>query len=101
MCGEMRDMKLKLSETQMAKLRAFLDRCEDAEQLSQREYVLDLYDIQRPLTLNLVFIKSGVAVDGAAELLFDEAQDGWYMGQRVEDREAVTAALTEAGALAP
>ena len=45
-----------------------------------------------------MFIKSGVAVDGAAELLYDEEQDGWYMGQRLDDRAAVTAALAEAGA---
>jgi len=37
--------------------------------------------------------------DGAAELLYDEEQDGWYMGARVEDAGAVSAALAEAGAI--
>jgi len=38
-------------------------------------------------------------VDGAAELLYDEAQDGWYMGQRLDSPEDVRAALEQAGAL--
>ena len=92
-------MRLKLTEAQAARLRAFLDGSEDAEKLTEREYVSDLYDIARPLSLDLVFVKRGVAVDGAAELLYDEEQDGWYMGQRVDDPEAVLAALAEAGAI--
>ena len=92
-------MKLKLNDDQAQALRTFLDRFEDAEKLSEREYVVDLYDIARPLSLDLVFIRSGVAVDGAAELLYDEEQDGWYMGARVEDAGAVSAALAEAGAI--
>lgn len=90
-------MKLKLNAAQESALRKFLDACEDAEQLSEREYVVDLYDIAKPVSLDLVFIKGGAAVDGAAELLYDEAQDGWYMGERLEAPEAVWAALSEAG----
>ena len=92
-------MKLKLNEAQTEALRAFLETCEDAEQLAAREYVVDLYDIARPLSLDLVFVKGGVAVDGAAELLYDEAQDGWYMGERLDAPEAVLDALREAGAM--
>ncbi len=92
-------MKLKLTETQTEALKKFLEASEDAERLSDREYVADLYDIERPLSLDLVFVRGGVAVDGAAELLYDEAQDGWYMGQRLDAPEAVLDALVEAGAL--
>ncbi len=91
-------MKIKLTEEREAALRAFLDSSEDAEQLSAREFVVDLYDIDRPVSLDLVFVRGAVAVDGAAELLYDEEQDGWYMGQRLEDTEAVLRALEEAGA---
>ncbi len=90
-------MKLTLNESQNQALRAFLNACEDAEALSEREYVADLYDIARPVSLDLVFVRDGVAVDGAAELLYDEAQDGWYMGQRLDRPEEVLAALREAG----
>ena len=93
-------MKLKLSEAQANALRDYLKRCEDAEQLSEREYVVDLYDIERPVSLDLVFIKSGVAVDGAAELKYDEEQDGWYMGERLNETQEVLDALTQAGAIA-
>ena len=92
-------MKIKLTQSQEEALRAFLEGFEDAEQLSAREYVVDLYDIPRPVSLDLVFVKGGVAVDGAAELLYDEAQDGWYMGQRLDNPEDVRAAMEQAGAL--
>ena len=91
-------MKIKLDAAQESALRAFLDRCEDAESLSQREYVVDLYDNATPVTMDLVFVKGGVAVDGAARLLYDDAQQGWYMGDRLEDAGEVLEALKEAGA---
>lgn len=91
-------MKLKLTQEQNAQLKAFLDQFEDAERLSEKEFVVDLYDIDMPVSLDLVFIKSGVAVDGAAELKFDEEMDGWYMGARIDDPATVIAALEQAGA---
>ena len=92
-------MKLRLTDAQMSELRAYLNRCEDAEQLSEREYVVDLYDIDRPVSLDLVFIRSGVAVDGAAELKYDEEQDGWYMGERLENPQEIVDSLNRAGAI--
>ena len=90
-------MKLKLTMEQDAALRAFLENCEDAERLSEREYVVDLYDIERPVSLDLVFVRGGVGVDGAAELKYDDEQDGWYMGERLELSEDVMSALRQAG----
>lgn len=89
-------MKIKLDEQRSAVLRAFLEGCPDAEQLSAREYVVDLYDIPRPVSLDLVFEKGGVAVDGAAELRYDENMDGWYMGDRLDTLEDVEQALEQA-----
>lgn len=91
-------MKIKLSGEQSLQLRNFLEKCEDAEALSAREYVVDLYDIETPVSLDLVFIKSGVAIDGAAELKYDEEMDGWYMGDPLERPEQVMQALEAAGA---
>jgi len=93
-------MKIRLDAAREAALREFLGACEDAEQLSAREYVVDLYDIPRPISLNLVFVRGGVAVDGAAELKYDEEQDGWYMGERLDNPDDVVEALTQAGAWA-
>lgn len=91
-------MKLRLTDEQSKALRAFLEGFEDAEALSAREFVADLYDIEKPASLDLVFVRGGVAVDGAAELLYDEEQQGWYMGDRLENPDAVLDALRQAGA---
>ena len=93
-------MKLKLNANQEAALKAFLEQYEDAERLSEREYVVDLYDNEAPVSLDLVFVKGGVAIDGAARLLYDAEMDGWYMGERLDAPEQVAAALVEAGAMA-
>ncbi len=92
-------MKLKLTEDQAAALRAFLERFEDAERLTDLEYVVDLFDVERPVSLDLVFVRGGVAVDGAAELKYSEEEDGWYMGERLDSPEDVLSALAQAGAL--
>lgn len=92
-------MKIKLNEAELLHLNAFLDQSPDAERLSGREAVLDLYDIERPISLNFVFVKGGIGVDGAAELLYSEEDDGYYMGERIEDAQSVRAALIEGGAL--
>ena len=94
-------MKIKLTQPQEDALRVFLDGFEDAEQLSTREYVVDLYDISEPVSLDLVFVKGGVAIDGAAQLKYDADQDGWYMGERLDSPAAVRAAVAQAGALGP
>lgn len=92
-------MRIKLNEAQENALRDFLSDNPDAEQLSSREYVVDLYDIEPPVSLDLVFVRGGIGVDGAAELKFDEEMDGWYMGERLESPEQVRDALVRAGAL--
>ena len=94
-------MRIKLTSEQNAALLAFLQNSEDAEQLSAREYVVDLYDLPRPVSLDLVFVKGGVGIDGAAELVYDEEQDGWYMGERLESADEVMEALIASGALKP
>lgn len=78
------------------KLIAYLNASEDAEALSADEYVADLYDAEPPITLNLRVVENGAEVLAAAELLYDEEQDGWYMGERIEDEARLQAALTEA-----
>lgn len=94
-------MKLRLTDGEIAHLNAFLDACSDAERLSAREAVLDLYDIEQPVSMNFVFVKGGIGIDGAAELLYSEEERGFYMGERIEDPALVRAALEEAGALPP
>jgi hypothetical protein len=92
-------MKIELTAEQLASLKSFLNTFEDAEQLSDKEYVVDLYDIEPPISLDLSLGKNCIYVDGAAVLKFDEEMDGWYIGERIEEPQPVLRALTEAGAL--
>ncbi len=77
-------------------LKTFLENCEDAEMLSEGEYVVDLFDTDAPVTVNLKFEKGACQVLAAAYLLYDEAQDGWYMGERIEDGEEISKAFHDA-----
>jgi hypothetical protein len=92
-------MKIELTAEQLTSLKSFLNTFEDAEQLSDKEYVVDLYDIEPPISLDLSLGKNCIYVDGAAVLKFDEEMDGWYIGERIEEPQPVLRALTEAGAL--
>ena len=92
-------MKIKLTAEEFSAMKNFLNTFEDSEQLSEKEYVLDLYDLEPPLSLDLSLGKDCLFVDGAAELLFNEEMDGWYIGQRIEEPEPILRALREAGAL--
>lgn len=93
-------MLLPLSEKETASLRAFLEANADCEAQAENEYVADLYDLEAPMTLDLVFVKGGVRVDGACLLAYDEEMEGYYIGEPVLEMEAVRRALMEAGAFA-
>lgn len=93
-------MLLPLSEKEAASLRAFLEANADCEAQAENEYVVDLYDLEAPMTLDLVFVKGGVRVDGACLLAYDEEMEGYYIGEPVLEIEAVRRALMEAGAFA-
>ena len=92
-------MKIALSPAEIGAFRNFLNCFEDAEQLSEREFVVDLYDAQPPISMDLTLQKDGVEIEGAAKLEFDDELDGWYAGERIENAESVARALREAGAL--
>lgn len=91
-------MFLTLSQAQLARLRAFLEANADCQALSQTEYAADLYDLETPVALDLVFVKGGVRVDGASEMAFDEALEGYYLTAPIADPEQVRDALGRAGA---
>lgn len=93
-------MLLPLSEKEASSLRAFLEANADCEAQAENEYVADLYDLEAPMTLDLVFVKGGVRVDGACLLAYDEEMEGYYIGEPVLEMETVRRALMEAGAFA-
>ena len=89
-------MELKLSTEERKKLLAFLESDEDCERLPGNEFVADLYEAETPLTLNLLLNGEKVELLAAAQLLYDAELDAYYMGDPVEDVEAVTRALLRA-----
>ena len=92
-------MKLRLNDAEIAHLQAYLDGSPDCERLGAREAVMDIYDTDPPVSLNFVFVKGGIGIDGAFALEYSEDDDGWYLGERIEDPARVRALLEGAGAL--
>ena len=93
-------MKLNLTAQQQSDLLKFLNESPDSEQLSNNEYVADLYDADEPVTVNFLIAENGdIEIAAAAQLLYDEGEDGWYMGDRIEDEREIIAALTSAEAI--
>ena len=79
-----------------ARLRAFLEGSEDAEALGGGEYTVDLYDVDTPVSMDILLSKKGVDVLAALELIYDEGEDGWYLGEKIKDAERLAALLGEA-----
>lgn len=71
------------------KLKKFLSSCEEAEMVGENEYAVDLYDCEPPLSVNLEFGEEGVDVLAALFLLYDEEQDGWYLGEKTKDTHLI------------
>lgn len=78
------------------KLEAYLKADPDCEEISTGEFVADFYDTETPITLNLSINGDKVVCEAAAYLLFDEEQDGWYMGEQISDTAVVEAILSKA-----
>ncbi|MBQ9409062.1 MAG: hypothetical protein IJU28_06715 [Clostridia bacterium] len=77
-------------------LTAFLNTNEDCSALGGGEYIADLYDAPRPLTLDILMQNDKALLLAAASLLYDEEQDGWYMGDQVSDEAEILRALNDA-----
>ncbi len=79
-----------------AALTRFLEENEDCSCLAEGEYVADLYDAPRPLTLDIAKGAKGYELVAAAYLEYDEELDGWYMGERADDVKEILEALKSA-----
>ena len=81
------------------KLKKFLESCEDAEEVGKGEYTVDLYDVEPPISMNIEFTKEGVDVLAALYMLYDEEQDGWYLGEKTKDVAVIEKLLNDAMSL--
>ena len=79
-----------------ARLEAFLAAYEDAEALGGGEYTVDLYDLETPVSMDIQLDDKGVDVLAALEMLYDEEQDGWYLGEKIKDEKRLADLLNEA-----
>ena len=70
-----------------------LKNCEDAEELAEGHYALDVYDTEKPVTFELELNSRGLFCPAAAYLEYSDADDGYYMGERITDVKTVQAAL--------
>ena len=77
-------------------LLSFLEGNPDAEQLSSGEYVVDLFELDRPATMEISIKGDSVSVQGAAYLEFDTELQGWYMSDTVTEPEEIQALLKKA-----
>lgn len=78
------------------KLKKFLSSCDDAEMVGENEYAVDLYDCKPALSMNLELGDEGVDVLAALFLLYDEEQDGWYLGEKTKDTRLIEDVLRQA-----
>ena len=77
-------------------LEDWLAACPDAEDLGEREYTVDQYDAETPLSIDLQFTKNGAEVLAALTMRYDDELDGWFLDQRVEDAALVERMLQSA-----
>lgn len=92
-------MKLNITREQKDALVEYLKASEDCEKLSENEWIMDIYDIDTPASLDLVFKKDSVFADGAEFLKYDEEMDGWYISGPIADAESVVAVMKTVGAI--
>lgn len=86
-------MKLNFPVDKAARLSAALDAFEDAERTGESEYVVDFYDFEPPLSMELAFAQGGVEVLAAQRLSFDEELDGYYLSGPENDAALIARAL--------
>lgn len=97
--GESRKVKLNLTPEERTFLLGYLEKSSDCEKLSAGEWVADLYDVETPVSLDLVLKKGSVFADGAEYLAYDDASDGFYLAGPVQSAQKVVEILRAAGAL--
>ena len=78
------------------RVKAFLEDFEDAEAVGSDEYVVDLYDVSQPVSLDIAVSEKGCSALAALRLCYDEEADGWYLGDSVDDPALIAALLNEA-----
>lgn len=84
---------IKMNLDEIEALRERLSAFEDAELIDTGEYVVDLYDEEDPMSLEVLLTEDGADVLAAEHLAYDEELRGYYMSGPIEDAEVLRQAL--------
>lgn len=85
-------MRIDWTAGQVDALRARLDAFFDAQAMGDDEYVVDLYDVDPPLSLELS-LKNGLDIMAAERMAYDDALNGYYVCAPETDRARIERAL--------
>ncbi len=78
-------MKIELSGAQCQALLDYVKISEDAEQIAEGEFTLDIYDVEPPLSMQFELCAGGIDCLACYEMRYSDALDGWHLADRLED----------------
>ncbi|MGI6172722.1 MAG: hypothetical protein ACOYI8_02345 [Christensenellales bacterium] len=79
-------MRIKIDKAKMRALRDHLARGEDCEEMESGEYLIAPDD---DIEMEIALADDAIDVLCAVKLQYDEESDGWYIAQRLEEREEI------------
>ena len=86
-------MMIALTPHQLKAVLHTVEASEDAEHLSGGGFACDIYEVDPPIALEFYPVDGGLDVVAAFVLNYDEAMDGYYLGEKLETEQAVLDAM--------
>ena len=91
MKGSVSIMKFAMSGEELARLTEALRANDDCEEAGDGSFIVDLYEPEPAVSLELYIEKGGIAITAVGLLSYSKELDGWYMSDRIEDKEGIAA----------
>ena len=89
-------MKFAMSGEELARLTEALRANDDCEEAGDGSFIVDLYEPEPAVSLELYIEKGGIAITAVGLLSYSKELDGWYMTERTENEDEINAALERA-----
>ena len=86
-------MMIEMTTDKVEMAMQYFANSEDSQALSDGGYVCDLYELEPPVTLEVYPAEDGLDVVAAFMLCYDEGIGGYYLGEKLETKEALVNAL--------
>ena len=74
-------------------LREKMLACPDCEPTGQDEYVIDFFETEAPMSMEIALGEKTVSVLAAEALAYDEDMDGWYIHAPITDAALIQTTL--------